>query len=99
MIGPVVERDTYIDHGIPSQETFIKCRTHSFLDRRNILTRDRTALDLVGELKPFTTRERFDTNPGIAKLSTSTALLLQPPLGIRLARNRFTVRHFGGFEI
>src|SRR5581483_12011721 len=99
MVRSIVQRDTDIDQGVASQEAFIKRRTHTFLDRRNILARDSTPLNFVRELEPFATRERFDANPRIPKLSTAAALFLQPSLRVSFAGNRFAVRDLGGLEV
>src|ERR1700761_5588097 len=98
MVAPVKKHSPEVNHGKSGQPAPRCGFLDAFLYRRNKSARNCPAENLVDELKPSTQRQRFQTDPAVAKLPVTPALLLMPALGAGAAADRLPVRHLGRLE-
>src|SRR5690606_40358863 len=64
---------------------------HALLDRRDELSGNDAALDLVGELEAAAARQRFDPQEHLAELPGTAGLLLVPVVSLGLAADRLAI--------
>src|SRR5262245_40675316 len=98
MIGTVIEPDAYIDHRISGDNAPGHRFLDPLLDRRDIVSWNGAANNLINKFKTLALGERFYFDPGIAVLSPSAGLLFQPSLGAGAAPYGFLVRYLGSLE-
>src|SRR5215475_6779444 len=98
MIGTVIEPYVHIHHRIPGDNTAGHRFLDPLLDRRDIVSRNGAANNLINKFKTLALGERFDLNPGIAVLAPSTGLFFQSSLGASAAPDGLLVRHLGSLE-
>src|SRR5215510_10011067 len=98
VIGTVIEPHAYIDHRISGDNASGHRFLDPLLDRRNIVSWNGAANNLINEFKTLALGERFYLNPGIAVLASSAGLFFQSSLGTGTDPDGLLVRHLGSLE-
>src|SRR5262249_44721633 len=98
VIRAVVNRDLEIDHGKAGQVAVGGGFDDAFLDRGDVVLRDRAAENLVGELEIRPARQWLHADPAIAELPVAAGLFLVPALYVGFAPNGFAIRNLGGLQ-
>src|SRR5215510_11906630 len=98
VIGTVIEPDAYIDHRISGDNAPDHRFLDPLLDRRDIVSWNGAADNLINKFKTLALGERFYLNPGIAVLPSSAGLFFQSSLGTGADSDGLLVRHLGSLE-
>src|SRR5579864_8828938 len=97
MVGPVVDRNLEIDHGVAGQVALFGGFDDTLFHRRNEVLGDGSAEDLVGKLKLSASRQGFHLDPAVAELAVAPGLLLVAALYIGGPPNGLPVGDFWCF--
>ena len=99
MVRAVEHGHAEIDHRIAGEIAARPRILDALFDRRNELSRDRAAEDIVHELEVGAARHRFDANLAVAELPVSAGLLLVPAVRLGRRLDRLAVRNPRRLEV
>src|SRR5687767_11241632 len=90
---PVVDDHADILQRIARDVAALENVAHAFLDRRNELLRNRSALHGVNELESLSARQRLDLEEDLTKLPGATGLFLVTAVAVGFGRDRLAKRN------
>src|SRR3990172_2177634 len=99
MVGAVGEPHCDVHHGVTGQHPGFHGLPNPLLNRRDVLTRNLSAHNLVLEDKPLTGLSRLHLEPDVAVLTTTAGLPHEAALGLGLSPDRLPIRPLGLADI